>query len=602
MSRLERFFSTVPLLATLKPEQLASLAARSVESHYRAGDLVLRAGEHNHSLFLLESGRLAVEVVRGQNTETVAHLHAGAPFGELSMITGRVCSADVRVVADSTVAIIPDEALQELPEERHVIVQMLAMTMAERLHTSISGRGEPTRARVVLLQQHVGWKAPLAFAVELARSLARQAEWSVLRVEIKTAVSQGPATGVDGVSVASVSSLNGPDAAVAELNAQLPRWRQRFACIVLNTAAELTTFADAFAPLCDWNGYLLGAFDRLHKAISPREFVVQDSAGPTLLQLSGREQLISDVALAEEAHLSRQAVGLRFLRTVDSIARCIAHLQVGVAFGGGGAWAWSHIGVLRAFERAGVPIDCVSSCSMGSQIAALMATGRDTSALEDVVKEWHRRFYRLLEYRFWRMHLGRASAIAGFMREQFGDRLVNGTDLPFWPNALDIEAVEEVALADGDIVSALMASMALPAWLPPKLRHSRLLVDGVFINPVPVSLTRRMHCHFNIALNAIGPFKARALPRRFPFRAYDLVSRCLRIVGHQIGQSRIEAGADAILVPDLPPETSMLSFDRYKDMIAAGERAAEARLPSILATYGELRRSASSARAAIPTS
>jgi hypothetical protein len=66
-----------------------------------------------------------------------------------------------------------------------------------------------------------------------------------------------------------------------------------------------------------------------------------------------------------------------------------------------------------------------------------------------------------------------------------------------------------------------------------------------------------------------------------------------------MGQARIEASADAVLVPDLPADTGMLSFDRYADIIAAGEREAEARLPSILATYGGLRRAAASAGAAI---
>jgi len=169
-------------------------------------------------------------------------------------------------------------------------------------------------------------------------------------------------------------------------------------------------------------------------------------------------------------------------------------------------------------------------------------------------------------------------------------------------SALDVETSEEVALADGDLVSALLASMALPAWLPPMTRNSRLLIDAVFVDPVPVSLTRRMHCHFNIAINAIGPFKARSLPTRFPFRAYDFVSRCLRIVGHRMGQAQIEAGADAILVPDLPADTTMLSFDRYADFIAAGEREAEARLPSILASYDGLRRASASPGAAIATS
>jgi NTE family protein len=176
---------------------------------------------------------------------------------------------------------------------------------------------------------------------------------------------------------------------------------------------------------------------------------------------------------------------------------------------------------------------------------------------------------------------------------------VNQTDLPFWTNALDVETAEEVAIADGSLVSALLASMALPAWLPPMSRDSRTLVDAVLVNPVPASLTRRMHCHFNIAVNAIGPFKTRALKTHFPFRAYDFVSRCLRIVGHQIGQARIEASADAILVPNLPPTTSMVSFDRYAEIIAAGEHEAEARLPSILAAYGHLKITTASAAASI---
>lgn len=602
MSRLEQFLSSVPILASLTPNHVAQLAVRTTANEYRAGDLILRAGDRNRSLYLLESGRLAVQVPRGGAVETVAHLHPGAPFGELSFITGRACSADVRAVADARVVSISESALNELPDARHQVLEMLAMTIAERLHASVSQRAKPAPARVVLLHQHAGWNAPLAFAAELSRSLARQAEWSVLRVDVSAAVSQAPAAHRDGVSVARLCSLQGPDAAHAELHAQLPAWRQRFTCIVLNTTADLRAYADALAPLCDWQGYLLGPSDRRHQEISEQEFVVQDSVGATLPRLSGREQLIPDVTSTEGAHVSRQPASPRFMRTVDSIARCIAHLQVGVALGGGGAWAWSHIGALRVLQRAGVPIDAISGCSMGSVVGALIATGHDTEALEAAALEWRRRFLTVLEYRFWRMHLGRVNGIAGILRERFGDRQVNQTDIPFWPNALDIEAVEEVALSDGDIVSALMASMSLPAWLPPTLRHSRLLVDGVFVDPVPVSLTRRMHCQFNIAINAIGPFKGRALPTRFPFRAYDLVSRCLRIVGHQIGQSQIEVGADAILVPDLPPETNMLSFDRYKDIIAAGEREAEARLPSILATYGELRRAAASAGAAITTS
>jgi NTE family protein len=541
-------------------------------------------------------------VSRGDSPETVAHLHPGAPFGELSFITGRVCSADVRVASDATVALISESALNGLPQARHQILEMLAMTLAERLHASVSNRAEDEQARVVLLHHYPGWDAPLVFAAELARSLARQAHWPVLRVDFHRTTSNGPRPGEDGVSVANVSASHGADAILAELSAQIPTWRRSFACIVLNPTSDVTACADALRPLSDWHGYLLGPWDLWHAQSSARDFLVQDAAGAALPRLSGREQLIADPAHAERAHALQQPVNPRFLRTVDSIARSIAQLQVGVALGGGGAWAWSHIGVLRVLEKAGLPIDAVSGCSMGSVVGALVATGSNASDLEEAAREFRRRFLSVIEYRFWQMHLARVSGLTRMLREWLGERLVNQTDIPFWPNALDVEAAEEVALTDGDLVSALLASMALPAWLPPMSRNSRLLIDAVFVNPVPVSLTRRMHCHFNIAINAIGPFKARSLPTRFPFRAYDFVSRCLRIVGHRMGQAHIEAGADAILVPDLPPDTSMLSFDRYADIIAAGEREAEARLPSILATYGGMRRAGASAGAAIATS
>jgi len=578
------------------------LAARSTECQYRAGDLILRAGERNRSLYLLQSGSLAVQVAHGDATETVAHLHPGAPFGELSFITGRACSADVRVVADATVAVISEAALSELPDVRLVILELLATTMAERLHASVTHRTDGEPGRVVLLHQYPGWDAPSVFAAELAQSLARQAEWPVLRVDFHRTASNLLTLDGNGVSVVNVSASQGPDAIHAELREKIPSWRRRFACIVLNTTAELTAAAEALRPLADWHGYLLGPWDRLHQETATRDFIVQDAAGPALLRLSGREQLIADLTQAQRAQASRQPVSPRFIRTVDSIARCIAHLQVGVAFGGGGAWAWSQIGVLRVLERAGVPIDVVSGCSMGSFVAGLVAIGQDIPAIEQGAIEWHRRFRRVIEYRFWRMHLGRVNGVTALLRDQFGDRLLNRTDVPFWTNALDVETAEEVALADGDLVSALLASMALPAWLPPKALKSRLFIDAVFVDPVPVSLTRRMHCHFNIAINAIGPFKARSLETRFPFRAYDFVSRCLRIVGHRMGQAQIEAGADAILVPDLPPDTSMLSFDRYADIIAAGEREAESRLSSILAAYGGLRRAAASAGAAVAAS
>jgi len=46
------------------------------------------------------------------------------------------------------------------------------------------------------------------------------------------------------------------------------------------------------------------------------------------------------------------------------------NIRVGLALSGGGARGLAHIGAIRALERAGIPIDCLSGSSMGGVIAA----------------------------------------------------------------------------------------------------------------------------------------------------------------------------------------------------------------------------------------
>ena len=66
---------------------------------------------------------------------------------------------------------------------------------------------------------------------------------------------------------------------------------------------------------------------------------------------------------------------------------------VGVVMSGGGAKGLYHIGVLKALEEAGVPIDYVAGTSMGAIVGALYAAGYSPEEMEaivatGVVKEW----------------------------------------------------------------------------------------------------------------------------------------------------------------------------------------------------------------------
>ena len=49
--------------------------------------------------------------------------------------------------------------------------------------------------------------------------------------------------------------------------------------------------------------------------------------------------------------------------------------RIGLALGGGFARGVAHAGVLRAFEREGIPIHCIAGVSAGSIVAAAYASG-----------------------------------------------------------------------------------------------------------------------------------------------------------------------------------------------------------------------------------
>lgn len=58
--------------------------------------------------------------------------------------------------------------------------------------------------------------------------------------------------------------------------------------------------------------------------------------------------------------------------------------KVGLVLSGGGAKGLAHIGVLKAFEENGIPIDYITGTSMGSIIGALYSCGYTTDEMTEL--------------------------------------------------------------------------------------------------------------------------------------------------------------------------------------------------------------------------
>ena len=58
--------------------------------------------------------------------------------------------------------------------------------------------------------------------------------------------------------------------------------------------------------------------------------------------------------------------------------------KVGLVLSGGGAKGCTHIGVIRALEENGIPIDYIAGTSMGAIVASLYAMGYTPDEMEEL--------------------------------------------------------------------------------------------------------------------------------------------------------------------------------------------------------------------------
>ena len=588
MTDLADFLATVSVFDALDPGERAAVAACCVEHELYAGRRLLTQGSRNQSLFVLRIGQLAVRARQGDRLETIAQLSPPAVVGEISFLTGRTCSADVDVVVDAIVAELPLDALTALGRAHHRVVHGLVGLLADRLHGVVTGTVPTALTPVVVISPDRAWDAPRAFAREMARALAYESGGQSLLVRLSEEAGDASRVQIeDGLSLTNVEA----DFAVARTRAQLaerlPEWTQQFGSIVI--ASDLP-YAGGLANLAAFATHivtLLGPGDPLPFPSSTPTLVAQDDRQPTLPFLDGSHRLIADVPAAEDAVMAGRTPSDPFRSAVGSLARAVLNQQVGLALGAGGGRGWCHVGVLAALESAGLPIDVIAGTSMGALVGGLSASGVGVGGLADAAGEWRRRQRRLREWRLWRLHMANEGQLDALMRDYFGERAVNATRTPFWANATDIETGDEVVLRHGLLRRVVRASMAFPGWTPPVRLEQRLLIDGAVVNPAPARAAREMGAAFVVTVLALGPAAPQPLATRFPARAYDLFARTFHHSSVAMGRASSDTDSDAVVVPDLGDAT-MLSFERDRELIAAGRKAADAHVPAIIASYARL--------------
>ena len=175
--------------------------------------------------------------------------------------------------------------------------------------------------------------------------------------------------------------------------------------------------------------------------------------------------------------------------------------KIGIAFGGGAARGWAHIGVLRGLLQAGIVPDIIAGTSIGAVVGGCFAAGR-LDELEGFARDLTRRkVFGYLDF-----NLTGSGLITGQRVVERLEGHLQGIDIEkvsprFVAVATEIGTGQEIWISRGSLVQAMRASYAIPGIFRPVNIEGRWLFDGALVNPVPVSVCRALGARYVIAIN-----------------------------------------------------------------------------------------------------
>ncbi|KAL8947918.1 MAG: hypothetical protein Q9222_005843 [Ikaeria aurantiellina] len=173
------------------------------------------------------------------------------------------------------------------------------------------------------------------------------------------------------------------------------------------------------------------------------------------------------------------------------LARRLCGKSVGLVLGGGGARGISQIGVIRALEEAGIPIDIVGGTSIGAFIGALYARDADVVPMYGRAKKFAGRMGSM-----WRFALDLTYPSASYTTghefnrgifKTFGDSQIEDFWLDFYCNTTNISKSRSEYHTSGYVWRYVRASMSLAGLMPPICDEGSMLLDGGYVDNLTVA-------------------------------------------------------------------------------------------------------------------
>jgi len=487
LPELTAFLAGIPLFASLDESIRLELAVELEPVQVAADEVIFRQGDAGDGLFLVVSGRLRVSVAADGPERVLYDIGRGAIVGEMALLTDRPRAATVQAVRDSDLLLLRVSSFRTLLERSPALVSGVMRLLADRLLavdrllTEDRPLAPSPGARTIAVAgagQDPRMAAPVAglLAAELART------GSVFLVDadaVDQQLGRGAAQRAPG------------DPGRAELVGWLHSVERDHDRVIYQPDGQDT----AWSRLCLSQSDLvllvasagddpsLGAVEA--RALATGSLRCELALVHAAAQPSGTARWLERRPVADHHHLRAGRPG-----DVARLARMLTGTGCGLVLGGGGSRGLAHIGVIRALEEAGVPIDVVGGTSMGAIVAGLCARGMDDAERVRRMTAVARTGRRLLTPTLPLVALSAGRYLDQILTEHETDVPIEDLPLRFYCISANLTRAEAVVHERGPLWPAIRASLALPGIFPPVYAAGDLLIDGAAIDNVPVDVMR----------------------------------------------------------------------------------------------------------------
>ena len=596
--------------------QVNRLISISEIKEYNNGEIVYKEGGFPDYLYLLIKGRVMVSAQAGAKDCEIEILKRGTCFGIISLLTDDPHSVTARSIENSIILRVKNTVLKEFLKKN----PYLSLNFSRILFQRVKSRSKPKK---IFQSKKIGIMGSILagktrYMLDLGVKLKEQPAKEIICIQIISSEERNahfiPEASPQG-SQDKIMLLR--DFKENALGDYIIRGKADYLCIRADSE-------DKFLPLLNFlsESYHFILYEIPHKFLERRfdDFIIPAHQIHFILFPQKPELTKAAVLIKElESHnpLNQKKIKVIFTEsfnrenlsfekksklinhpiyvtlpcfgeksysgTLRRISREIGEAALGLALGSGGAYGFSHIGVLKVLEKNNITIDIICGSSVGAMIAALWAADFGIEEIERLSREFGRKIgtFSIMGFSFPFRGIMKAKRLENILKGIFKNLTFYDLKHTLKIVAFDFIKRKPIILDNGLIYKAVAASCAFPGIFEPVRLKKNILLDGGILNPLPTKILLKYDTNKIIASNITLSVEQalRENCKRSRFNIFDFIFGSIETMQQQFIEQAVKI-ADVVIHTNLEG-LGWMEFEKIGEFIKRGEAAAGEKLEEI---------------------